>query len=457
VQRRTNMTPEAEVRGASIRSTRQGQPAPVAPPLLEVLDVLQEPLGHEDSTRRRLERPQAGASESARSLRVVGWVVPRSSRVAAVEIMNGDRLMGRAELDQRRPDLAERFPDQSLAMTAGFRAYLNLIGLAGQCGIGVRAVLSDGTRASIGWFSVRPLDGTRASTSDRVSVIIPCFNHAHFLDEAIESALTQTYTDLEVVVVDDGSADNTREVAARYPGVRCVRQENRGVASARNAGLGASQGSYVVFLDADDHLLPRAIEIGVDALVDHPRAAFVAGVCRDVGVDGRRLPSPKQPLVTAYHYAALLESCFIWSGSSVVYRRSLLEEVGGFNQHLDAGDDYELYLNLSRRFPIHCHDTIVTEYRRHGSNMTRDTGLILARQLEVLRSQRRQLRNRAERAALHAGVQRTKREEGEALASELPAVLRRGDLEGARKRALVLARWYRRGLLWAVWRSVTRR
>jgi hypothetical protein len=438
-------------------STRQAQPATVGPPLLEVLDAVQQPPGQEDSTHHRLERPQAGTSVPARGLRVVGWVVPRSSRVAAVEIMNGDRLMGRAGLGQRRPDLTERFPDQPFAMTAGFRADLNLIGLAGQFGIGVRAVLSDGTRASIGWFSVRPLDGTRVSTADRVSVIIPCFDHAHFLDEAIESVLTQTYTNLEVVVVDDGSADNTREVAARYPGVRCVHQENRGVASARNAGLGASRGSYVVFLDADDHLLPRAIEIGVDALADHPHAAFVAGACRNVGVDGGHLPSPKQPLVTADHYAALLESCFIWSGSSVLYRRSSLEEVGGFNEHLNAGDDYELYLNLSRRFPVHCHDTIVTEYRRHGSNMTRDAGLILARQLEVLRSQRRQLRNRAERSARHAGVRRTKREEGQALAAELPAVLRDGDLQGARERALVLARWYRPGLLWAVWRWVLRR
>src|SRR5436190_5027372 len=136
------MTPEAEVRGASMGSTREGRWAKVDPPLLEVLDASQQPVGPDDSTNRRLERPQAGTSVSARGLRVVGWVVPRSSRVVAVEIMNGDRLMRRAELGQRRPDLAERFPDQPFAMTAGFRADLNLIGLAGQVGIGVRAVLS---------------------------------------------------------------------------------------------------------------------------------------------------------------------------------------------------------------------------------------------------------------------------------------------------------------------------
>ena len=88
-----------------------------------------------------------------------------------------------------------------------------------------------------------------------VSVVIPCYNQAHFLGEAIESVLAQTYPHLEIVVVDDGSTDNTGEVAARYPGVRYVRQENQGLAAARNTGLRHSSGDYLVFLDADDRLL----------------------------------------------------------------------------------------------------------------------------------------------------------------------------------------------------------
>src|SRR5215210_2105808 len=93
-----------------------------------------------------------------------------------------------------------------------------------------------------------------------VSVIIPCYNQAHFLGEAIESVLGQSYPNFEIVVVDDGSPDDTAEVAARYPEVRYICQDNQGLSAARNTGLGQSEGEYVVFLDADDRLLPEALE-----------------------------------------------------------------------------------------------------------------------------------------------------------------------------------------------------
>src|ERR671912_965329 len=109
-----------------------------------------------------------------------------------------------------------------------------------------------------------------------VSVVIPCYNQAHFLGEAIESVLSQTYPHFEIVVVDDGSTDNTQEVAARYPGVRYIRQENQGLAGARNAGIRRSNGSYLVFLDADDRLLPEALEVGLEHLNAHPECAFVS-------------------------------------------------------------------------------------------------------------------------------------------------------------------------------------
>src|SRR5215213_3125487 len=96
--------------------------------------------------------------------------------------------------------------------------------------------------------------------SPLVSVVIPCYNQAHFLGEAIESVLAQSYPNFEIVVVDDGSTDDTSEVAGSYPKVRLVRQENQGLSGARNAGLARSEGEYVVFLDADDRLRPEALE-----------------------------------------------------------------------------------------------------------------------------------------------------------------------------------------------------
>src|SRR5262245_20604446 len=92
-----------------------------------------------------------------------------------------------------------------------------------------------------------------------VSVIIPCYNHAHYLGEAIESVLAQTVQDFEIIVVDDGSTDSTADVAARYPRVRYVRQNNQGLSAARNTGIKHGLGRFLVFLDADDLLLPGAL------------------------------------------------------------------------------------------------------------------------------------------------------------------------------------------------------
>jgi glycosyltransferase involved in cell wall biosynthesis len=253
-----------------------------------------------------------------------------------------------------------------------------------------------------------------------VAVVIPCFNQAHYLVEAVESVLDQSLQ-AEVVVVDDGSEDNSYEIAGRYEKVRRIRQRNLGVAAARNAGWAATGAEHLVFLDADDRLLPGALQVGVEALVRRPRVAFVSGVSRDVGGDGRILDGLRQPHVIQDHYLRLLEDCFIWSGSSIVYRRSALESVGGFDESLAAADDYDLYLRLARRFPIYCHEEVVTEYRRHGTNTTRDPGVVLDSQLEVLGRQRRDVRDRREREAWRRGIRKTKREHGTALAERITA------------------------------------
>src|SRR5215212_9805350 len=117
-----------------------------------------------------------------------------------------------------------------------------------------------------------------------VSIIIPCYNQAYFLGEAIDSILAQGYPHFEIVVVDDGSTDNTAEVAARYLEVRCIRQDNRGQASARNTGLHQSRGSYLVFLDADDRLLPSALQEHLECMKEHPERAFVSGHYREIAV-----------------------------------------------------------------------------------------------------------------------------------------------------------------------------
>jgi hypothetical protein len=429
------------------------------PPLrpLEVLEVSEQPPAA-GIRGWRIDYPVAGSLVEPSRLRLAGWIVPEDSSVAAVELTLDGRLVQRAQIGVRRPGIANAF-NGPLATESGFRLATNLVALRpeAEAQLSLRVVLGDGTRAEVGALRLRRHgfpDGDPAATpTPLVSVVIPCWNQGHYLPEAIESVLAQSYPELELIVVDDGSSDNSFEVAARFPGVRCLRQANRGVAAARNAGLADSQGAYTVFLDADDRLLPGALEVGMRALLATPEAAFAAGMPRDVGRDGEILRDAVQPLVTRDHYLELLKDCYIWSGSSLVYRRAALEAAGGFSKRLQAADDYELYLKLARSYPVLCHDVVVTEYRRHGSNTTRNPALVLTSQLQVLNRQRRHLRGREERAARRTGIHNTRVAQGEALVARIADAWRRREwrlaLSGvwtlARRDPLAPLRYWRQG------------
>jgi glycosyltransferase involved in cell wall biosynthesis len=221
-----------------------------------------------------------------------------------------------------------------------------------------------------------------------VAVVIPCYNQAHFLGEAITSALAQTRPPSEIVVVDDGSTDATAEVAARH-GVRCLRQANRGLPAARNAGLGAAAaGDYVVFLDSDDRLLPGALAAGAAALDARPDAAFAVGRHRVIDAAGLPLPPPRPPRLEGDHYTSLVRRCWIVMPATVMYRRAVLEAAGGFDATFRHAEDYELYLRLTRRHPIVDHGTEVAEYRQHGDTLSRNAERMLAATLRVLRAHR---------------------------------------------------------------------
>src|SRR5688500_685940 len=115
------------------------------------------------------------------------------------------------------------------------------------------------------------------ATSSLVSVIIPCYNHGHYLPKAIESVLEQSYTPVEIIVVDDGSTDDTAVIAQSYPQVTYMYQSNSGLSASRNTGIRHSQGDYLVFLDADDWLYPEALAINLQYLKQNEQLAFVSG------------------------------------------------------------------------------------------------------------------------------------------------------------------------------------
>src|SRR5438552_13649007 len=223
--------------------------------------------------------------------------------------------------------------------------------------------------------------------SGLVSVIIPCYNQAHFLHEAIESVLAQTYSNREIIVVNDGSTDSTAEVAGRYSAVRHIYQENAGPSAARNTGLKQTSSEYLVFLDADDRLLPEALEMGVDCLRQHPECAFASGFCRLIVADGSLLGKPEQLCIARDHYLEFLRRNYIWCPSSVIYRRSVLETVKGFNTSLGRAEDYDLFLRITKDHPIFCHSQFVADYRLHNSSRSADHAAMLRDTLKALNAQ----------------------------------------------------------------------
>ena len=227
----------------------------------------------------------------------------------------------------------------------------------------------------------------QAPQSGLASIIIACHNQAHFLHDAIESAVTQTYANREIIVIDDGSTDNTAQVAGQYSAVRYLYQKNAGPSAARNAGVKNSRGEYLVFLDADDRLLPDALNVGLEYLQQHPDCAFASGFCRLIVADGSVLSQPEQPYVTRDHYLEMLRRNYIWCPASVIYRRNAFESVDGFNESLGRGEDYDLFLRLTRDYPVFCHKRFVADYRLHGATRSRDYASMLQDTLSALDAQ----------------------------------------------------------------------
>lgn len=225
------------------------------------------------------------------------------------------------------------------------------------------------------------------SGDERVSIIIICFNQGHYLRDAIDSVFTQIGPQIEIVVVDDGSTDNTAKVAHSYPQASYVFQHNQGISAARNAGLRVSTGNFVAFLDADDRLLPNAAEAGLLCFRKHPESGFVFGRYHKVNTSGEVISASNQPPDERDFYVALLQRNLVGMQSTVLYSREILERAGGFDEGLRSCEDYDLYLRIARDFPVHKHDEVVAEYRMHDQNMSRNYVLMLETTLQVLSAQ----------------------------------------------------------------------
>jgi glycosyltransferase involved in cell wall biosynthesis len=249
-----------------------------------------------------------------------------------------------------------------------------------------------------------------------VSVIIPCYNQASFLGEAIQSVLDQTYRQFEIIVIDDGSPDNIAEIIKGYPQVRLLKQANAGAAVARNNGMAHSCGDYLLFLDSDDRLMPGALETATGYLAQHPDMAFVTGHVQLIDKNGALLEIPGQPVVKEHHFQTLLRSNYIWTPGVVVYRRSVFQNEKGFDAGAGGSADYELNIRLARKYAVGCHGKVVLEYRQHGENMSSNYAYMLQSGVRVRRAQYNFVKgNRELRTAWRSGIRIVQDDVGEKL------------------------------------------
>ena len=209
-----------------------------------------------------------------------------------------------------------------------------------------------------------------------VTVIIPTYNRGWIIQQAIDSVLDQDFNDYELIVVDDGSEDNTLEILKAYgKAITVLHQPNKGVSAARNRGIDAAAGRLIAFLDSDDLWLPKKLstqvkffENNADALINQTQEIWIR--------NGRRAnPKKRHHKFSGMIFERSLELCLV-SPSAVMVARALFDSVGVFDEQLPACEDYDLWLRVSCRYPVHLTDSpLVIKRGGHDDQLSKAAGL----------------------------------------------------------------------------------
>jgi len=217
---------------------------------------------------------------------------------------------------------------------------------------------------------------TVRSKNPEVSVILPTYNRGWILKEAVDSVLAQDFADYELIVVDDGSTDNTRQILDTYgQDIIVLRQSNKGVSAARNRGIAQAGGRLVAFLDSDDLWLPRKLSRQVDFFNSNPDA--VACQTEEIWIrNGVRVnPKDRHRKLSGMIFERSLDLCLV-SPSAVMIRKTLFDAVGVFDENLPACEDYDLWLRISCRYPVHLIDApLIIKRGGHADQLSKAAGL----------------------------------------------------------------------------------
>ena len=220
----------------------------------------------------------------------------------------------------------------------------------------------------------------------KVSVIIPTYNCVKFLSEAIESVIKQSYQDFEIIVVDDGSADSTKNIMDQYlqkygPKIKYIYQDNSGLACARNTGIKIARGQYIALLDADDKWLPERLSEGVKLMESDNRIGLVHTNITVISENGRIIRIPKRK--TRYLSGMIFEHIFLRNADiacpTVLLKKQAIDKVGMFDENLArlGCEDRELWLRISQYYKIGYINKELAYYRDRISSMSKNTQKML--------------------------------------------------------------------------------
>ena len=212
----------------------------------------------------------------------------------------------------------------------------------------------------------------RAPFSETVSIVLPTYNRCRLVCRAIDSVLNQSYVAYELIVVDDGSTDATGDRLASYGDrVTVIKQANRGVSAARNTGIQAASGEFIALLDSDDVWLPQKLERQIAFFRANPNTM----ICQTEEIwirKGVRVnPGKRHKKHSGMIFEKTLPLCLV-SPSAVMMRKSLFDEVGLFDESLPACEDYDLWLRISWKYPVHLIDTpLIIKHGGHADQLSR--------------------------------------------------------------------------------------
>lgn len=216
-------------------------------------------------------------------------------------------------------------------------------------------------------------------TQPLVSVIIPNYNYALYLPQALDSVLAQSYPNIEIIVVDDGSTDNSKDILRSYgKRFRLIEQRNQGVSAARNRGVKEGHGGLVAFLDADDVWLPLKLERQVGRFLDDPELGLIHCGVEDINENGIALRSHLDGLEGRVAKEMLLfrRPVILGGGSGLVIPRATFESLEGYDLRLSTSADWDLCCRIAVRQRVGFVREVLMQYRVHGTNMHGNVNLM---------------------------------------------------------------------------------